>query len=264
MNKKNIISGLLITILIVIIILLLILKLTIFNKKYVINMMEKNNYYKLVYKDTISTINSYIISTGLPSNIIDKTITYNDIKNNINNYIDKIYENKKYDNTLIKSKLTNNINSYLIEHNLKIDNTSELNELINEIDNLYNNETTFYKKFDNYINIFIRLKKIVELLLIILILILTIVLLMLKSIIGDILSSALMSSGLILLFIKFIIYDKIKYSSVLMITESFSNIIHQVFINISNDIVIIGILFIILSIIMMYIEIKRSKKNGRN
>ena len=264
MNNKNIISGLLITILIVIITLLLILKLTIFNKKYIVNTLEKNNYYELVYKDTISTINSYIISTGLPNNIIDNTITYNDIKNNINNYIDKIYDNKKYNNIIIKNKLINNINKYLKEHNLKIDNNSELNDLINEIDNIYNNETTFYKIFDNYINTFIKAKKIVKLSLIILILILIIILFMLKSIIGDIISSCLMSSGLILLFIKYIIYDKIKYGSILIITEMFSNILHRVFINISNSIIIIGIIFILLSTIMMCIEIKRSKKNGRN
>ena len=266
MNKKNILFGLLITILIVIITLLSILKLTIFNKKFIINKLENNNYYDLVYKDTKNTINLYIISSGLPNNVIENIFSFNDIKTNINNYIDYIYDNKEYENNklLVKERLNECINKYLKDHNLMIENENDINNLINEIINIYDNETSFYKKFNNYIYLLKKINIIITISLIVSIIILTTLFIVIKSNISYILSSCFMSSGLVLLFIKFVIYDKIKYESILIITETFSTIINKVLIDISNYLIRFGIIYIILSIIMMYIEVKRSKKNGRD
>ena len=266
MNKKNILFGLLTTILIICISLLLILEFTVFNRKYIINILEKNNYYNEVYKETQNTINSYIISSGIDKSTFNDIFTIDDIKYNVNNYIDYLYVNKelKLNNDTIKSNINNNINTYLDKYNIKLDSTKEVDDLVNEIVKIYENETIFYKKMDNFTKILKKVKKIVEITLIILVLTLTLLLIVLKSNIVNFFSSSLMSSGILVLFIKYILYDKIKYSNILIISESFSNILNIYLRKLGNIIIISGVLLIIISIIVMFKEIKRSKVYGRD
>ena len=266
MNRKKIIFGLLTTLLIIIFSLLFVLKITVFNRKYIISVLEKNNYYELVYKETKKTISSYIISSGLSNSVVENIFTKKDIKDNVNNYIDYLYFNNNYKSNSenVKTRLVDNINIYLIEHNLTIENKKQLDDLIDKIINIYDNESIFYNKFNNYVSLFKKLNKIVLLLIIISLLLLVIIIIISKTIISDFFSSSLLSSGLILFFIKFILYDRINYRNILIITEYFSKIITSIFINISRLIIYISFVYILLSVFIMCKEVKRSRKNGRN
>ena len=266
MNKKNIIFELLLTILIVFITLVSIIKFTIFNKNYIINLLDKNNYYDLLYNDTKNTIKSYIMSSGLSVSVVEDIFSKYNIKTDVNNYINYLYCNKKFVSSAnnVKVLLNKNITNYLIEHNLSIENKNELEDLINNIIDIYDNEVSFYKKINNYVNLFKKINRIINVILYVLFIIIIVLFIINKSIIINEFSSILMSSSIILFFIKFILYDKISYGNILIITDGFSNILNSCLINISELMLYIGCIYVIIGVISIFIEIKRSKKNGRN
>ena len=266
MNKKVLMLCILDTILIVLITLLIILNNTILNKKYVISVMNKSECYVTVYNDIKKDINSYIMSSGLTSNVIDNMFTVKDIENNINNYINSIYNNTFFttNSDEVKNKLILSIENYLKNNSLKIDNTVEKEELIRGILNIYDNETQFYMLLNNFKNTFNYIRKITIIVLSISILLLIICLVLTKPIKNNLLSSIIMSSGLILLFIKCNIYDKINYKDIKIISESFSRVVNNMLVSISNLFIIAAITLVISSIIILFIEIKRSSRNGRN
>ena len=117
---------------------------------------------------------------------------------------------------------------------------------------------------NNFKNTFNYIRKITIIVLSISILLLIICLVLTKPIKNNLLSSIIMSSGLILLFIKYNIYDKINYKDIKIISESFSRVVNNMLVSISNLFIIAAITLVISSIIILFIEIKRSSRNGRN
>ena len=51
-----------------------IILMTILNKKYILSMLEKNDYYNKVYYDSLSTIEGYTIQVGLTGEEVEKIL----------------------------------------------------------------------------------------------------------------------------------------------------------------------------------------------
>ena len=134
-----------------ILILIMILSMTIGNKKYILFMLDKTNYYKEIYYDSLSFIEGETIQLGLEKNQIQKIITEKQVEKDIRNLINCIYDNKELE--INKESLSLNLEN-LIQEKLKENNrvaTEEeltaIKNLKNQIESGYENKIIYSKKY---------------------------------------------------------------------------------------------------------------------
>lgn len=257
--------GFITSVLLSIIVILIILKFVVLDKENIKNVLVKNNYYNEVYKGTLEEMQNYMVSSGLEENILDDIFSENDIKTEINNYIDSIYSQTKYsvNSDKVKERLTNNINNYLSSNNLDVTNRNELDLFIKDMINIYENQITFYKAF-NYVtgiinkvlNNFDRLIDLTYILTVIVIIIMYLVRNMF-------ISSSILSGGFILLFTRFMIYEKIDIDNIMIISEYFSESFKYILYRIGHYLLLGSVLLIALGLIILIIE-SLGKKKIRN
>ena len=233
--------------------LLLIVKFTIYNKDYIKNNLQKNNYYQKVSNEILDNMKNYMMSSGLPETVLDGIYTDVEITKDINKYIDNMYQGRsaKIDLDVVKNRLQANIDKYLNDHKVKITSKEYINSFVNDIGRIYEKEVSLYgylngvmstfKKGENLVNNAILVTSIIVLVLII------ILILIKQYLIGSIISA----SGLILLFIRFLIYDKIDINNILIISSEFSLIIKKICNEILNNAFIISLLLIIIGVTLI-------------
>ena len=267
MNKKriilNYIYSFMAVVLLVSIILSLIVKITIFSKNNILRTMEASNYYSLVYDEINEREESYLISSGFSNDILDGVYSKDVVKSDINNYIDSVYNNKlvEFNDKYIRGKLTENINNFLKSNNYSNVDKKSINELIDDVCDIYINEIELYKTFNNYINIFNKLKTIIDIFLIFSTIFLTFLIFVLKLKNCNYLSSIFMACGIVLLFIKCVIYNKIEFKNIVIITDNFSIILQRLLSKIDILILCSAIALFVIFIINLIIEIiKRNKR----
>ena len=138
-----------------ILILIMILSMTIGNKKYILSMLDKTNYYKETYYDSISFIEGETIQLGLEKNQIQKIITEKQVEKDIRNLINCIYDNKELEinKESLSLNLENLIQEKLKENNISVQNENKFNNYyINNVENnFYKNKKKPKKTFNDYI-----------------------------------------------------------------------------------------------------------------
>ena len=152
-RTRKIISNILLfieSILLFSIVILFTLKITILNKNNIIKKIDKTNYYEKVYNETIDNMKYITRKSGYSSKIIDDVLSIEDIKRDVNEYVENIYSNNKIEvNTqFVKANIEENLNNYIKENNLKIEE-SEKKEYINKITSTYKNEIRLMKQFND-------------------------------------------------------------------------------------------------------------------
>lgn len=255
------ILGFIFSLILVVLMTSIILKLTVFNKSYVYRVLEENNYYEIVSKEIRTKMGDYMMSSGLPDSILDDTFTVNDVKKDINLYINNYYKNTKTKLNVddIEKKLSTNINKYLNSRDISIESESVLNDFIKGITKIYKDEVLHYNLLDAIRNRFNKICKIINLILIISVILLVISILLLKFVKFEYINSTFISSGLIILFIILYINSTIDVSSIRIVTENFSNITNVLYEKVEFWLILSAILLIIVG----FLEILRetSKKD---
>ena len=256
------IFGFIASTLISILVILLIGKFTILNIKYVESVLVKNNYYKEVYKGAYEEIENYMVSSGLEDVVLDKIFSENDIKRDINNYLEALYRGESYkvDSSFLNKKLSENIDNYLVSNNFDVEDRHELDLFISDVCNIYEKEVTFYGSFkllNKYINFGIdNING-----LIILVSELSIICILTILILGNnVISSSIMSSGLILLFIRVMIYEKVDIKNIMIISNYFSESLKYILVRIGYDLLASSILLIVIGLIISIIEFVGKRK----
>ena len=257
------IFGFIASTLISILVILLIGKFTILNIKYVESVLVKNNYYKEVYKGAYEEIENYMVSSGLEDVVLDKIFSENDIKRDINNYLEALYRGESYkvDSSFLNKKLSENIDNYLVSNNFDVEDRHELDLFISDVCNIYEKEVTFYGSFkllNKYINFGIdNING-----LIILVSELSIICILTILILGNnIISSSIMSSGLILLFIRVMIYEKVDIKNIMIISNYFSESLKYILNRIGYTLLASSILLIVIGLIISIIELVGKKES---
>ena len=253
--------GFITSVLLSILVILLLCKYSILNVDYIKNVLGKNNYYSEVYKGTLEEIEAYMISSGLEEEVLNNIFDESIIEKEVDNYLDSIYSGSEYtvDSKSVKDKLSTNIDNYLSSSNLEVTDKKELNLFINDIAKIYEDEIKFYNaaKFGKkYLTYGIKnIDKIISFILgISLISIIILLLLRCKFI-----SSTIIGSGLILLFIRFMIFEKIDIKNILIISEYFSKVIKAVLNDLGHNILMSSILLIGIGLIILLIELLGKK-----
>ena len=102
--------------------LILPLKYTLFNESYMKQELEKQNYDTKVYEEIKTQMNHYLIQSGLDESVFDNIVTKEKVKEDIDNNLTFLYENKEchIDTTSITNQLEENIENYLALQNIEV------------------------------------------------------------------------------------------------------------------------------------------------
>ena len=87
----NYVLGFILSLLVLCIILFGILKCTVFNPNYIKNALNKNNYYETIETNIHESMEAYMMSSGLPNDILNNLYTKKEIKNEVDNFIDNLF-----------------------------------------------------------------------------------------------------------------------------------------------------------------------------
>ena len=264
---KKIVSYLFTFVLIILILAIsaiLIVQSTILDKTYVLKVLEETNYYSNTKKNIKDSFDNYILQSGLEEVVIEDLFNEQELKDDINNVINCIYENKtlELNTNNIEQKLRERIDKVLEEHNKRLDKDEEvaIQNFVNAITEAYTNEVAYSEKavtqIGNVLNNQIKPLLFVGLITacISLAIILLIMLIMNKSKIFNYIGIASVASGVTLGIIPIGIRMKVKIDTLLMFNNSFSNTLAKLIDNtlnitlwVSAIIAIVGVCILVIS-----------------
>lgn len=247
---------------------------TIFNKEYVLEQMENNNFYSETYKLVESGFENYIGQSGLDEEVIKNICTEDKIKNDINIILSNIYEgtNEKIDT----SEISNNLNSNIDKENVRTSSNSKaIGEFVEHICQSYK-DTIISTSYENTINekyskITQKITKVQNILIIaIIISIIGVIALNVKDILKLLFwtESAVLSSAVMQLAITTVIKSKVNIDGIKIFNDAFSNIVVTIIKDILSKINIIAgkfiIVYFILVVIYAIIILSQKKEENQN
>lgn len=247
---------------------------TIFNKEYVLEQMENNNFYSETYKLVESGFENYIEQSGLDEEVIKNICTEDKIKNDINIILSNIYEgtNEKIDT----SEISNNLNSNIDKENVRTSSNSKaIDEFVEHICQSYK-DTIISTSYENTINekyskITQKITKVQNILIIaIIISIIGVIALNVKDILKLLFwtESAVLSSAVMQLAITTVIKSKVNIDGIKIFNDAFSNIVVTIIKDILSKINIIAgkfiIVYFILVVIYTIIILAQKKEENQN
>lgn len=247
---------------------------TIFNKEYVLEQMENNNFYSETYKLVESGFENYIGQSGLDEEVIKNICTEDKIKNDINIILSNIYEgtNEKIDT----SEISNNLNSNIDKENVRTSSNSKaIDEFVEHICQSYK-DTIISTSYENTINekyskITQKITKVQNILIItIIISIIGVIALNVKDILKLLFwtESAVLSSAVMQLAITTVIKSKVNIDGIKIFNDAFSNIVVTIIKDILSKINIIAgkfiIVYFILVVIYAIIILSQKKEENQN
>lgn len=236
---------------------LLVINSTVLNKQYVLNILQKNNYYEQINHLIEKSFKNNVIQSGLEESILEDLYDEEKINNDINMVIDVIYENKEMDidTSEIKEKLDNRINAILQENNMQpnSEEREEIEAFEDAITNAYTNEIVYAEKYvEEIANAFEMLQPLllsvriaIGALIVIFIIITIIITKDMKYTIRT-LGISLLSVGIINITIKILVGKRIH--NILVLNATFSRCLIDLISSLINMIFNIGIMMSILGV----------------
>ena len=238
-------------------ILLLIAKFTILNKNYVNRTLEKYDYYEKVNKEINEEMELQLLSSGFTNEILENVYTKDEIFEDINLFIDNAYQGKliKFDKSNVRQNIEVNIDNYFKKTKLTVINKQDLSNFVSDLVLIYENEIGLYHLADSIVIKISKIEKIVNIsIIVVCILLVSCILIFLLYIKTKIFNSILISSGLIILFIRLFVFEKIDVDYLLIITENFSEILRNLLNNFIDISLIISLILIIIGIFTLIYE----------
>lgn len=257
----NIILSFLLIILIAMSIVINILQDKILNKDYILYKMEENQVYLQVSREVDNGFENYIYQSGLPEDIIKDLYTEDTIKNDVNSFINALYDGTEIQisDSIIRETLDKRINEYLVSENKTLNEQGKKNVekfedlIVNEYKNNVNAYGSLYKTGHEFLD---KLEQVIQNIKFIpIILIIAFIIFLIVNNLKNLLLTinyaciSLLSLGILIKIGVSIIFSKINIDNILFITKALSNLL----INISKEILYIcsdyANLFIVIGIV---------------
>ena len=233
---------------------------TILNKDYVLNKLEKTNFYSGTFELVKSGFENYIAQSGLEEEALNNICTEEKVKNDIGIIINNIYNGTNED--IDTTEIANNLNANIDKLNVRTpQNQKALDKFVDQIcteykDTILNTkyENTIHNALNKVIQIMEKLQTII--LIITIIGIICIILLNVKNIyklVGNI-GTILFSSSLVILIAIKLLNVNVNISAIKLFNNTFSNSIVTVLQDIINKINNFGLILLIISIILIILN----------
>ena len=218
--------------------LILPLKYTLFNESYMKQELEKQNYDTKVYEEIKTQMNHYLIQSGLDESVFDNIVTKEKVKEDIDNNLTFLYENKEchIDTTSITNQL---------EENIEVKDMASLNAFVKQIGSIYEEELNLYGSFPKLQKVMFPLTKVINVIMIINILIILVTLILIKIILKKKVGSVpfLVVGGLLFL-IKNYVLNHVDIAHLLIIDKNFSSLLSSFLQQFFNNLTMISYLFL--------------------
>lgn len=249
---------------------------SVLSEGYVMSKMSQTNYYKKTYEEFNNNCLKYIMQSGFNESVLKDVCTIQKVEEDINYIVENVYSNRKQEieTESIKNKLQNNVNKYLEENKLYVENNDAVNEFLNIICDEYINtifHTSYEEKAHEYVlkckNIVKELNKYAKYILIFSIIVIFLIDIKFPSRNISIAGMSLLLAGLMLFYTKYIILKNIDINHIFILNEAFSDMLKLIVNTILSDFYgkakifsIIGTILIIFGNIMQY---ENTNKNRR-
>ena len=266
---RKILSYFIVLVLIVAILLSIIttvVSLTILDENYISKTLAKVNYEQEIYNEIMETFKDNTIQSGLEENVLEGIITQEQINEDVNNFIQYLYEENKpitVQENLLRTKLEENINQQIEEKDKRLTDDEEeaIDTYINTIVKIYKNGIIYSEsKIPSVKDIITKSTKIVSIAQIasyitaVVALIIIIAVNKQKSI--KHLAIALLSVGIALIALKIAEINSVSINNILILNKAFSDFIIAVINNIMQWCLISGIISAVIGLITSIISVK--------
>ncbi|MBQ3414387.1 MAG: hypothetical protein IJH39_03390 [Clostridia bacterium] len=244
---------------------------TIFSEDYILKKIDKANYYQKIYETINENFTNYTMQSGLEEYVVQDIITIEKIKTDTKLILDNFYRgtNNIIETETIKSQIDKNIEKYLEENNLNIQDKSSISkfeDLIieqykNNISEYGNQRTNIYTKMINAKNL---VNKITGIGIIIIVISIFIFFILCKRNYNFIISISGMASaclGIVFFIIKALININIDINNFYLLNDSISEVLKLILQETVGSLNIQGIILFALGIILIivgnYVESKK-------
>jgi len=236
----------------VIVIAIIILESTILNYKYINKQMEHTKYFELLYNDIYDQMDDILIPSGFDNSILDNTFTIEEISKIEQKVIHDFYKNINYkgNSDVFQERLNNNIDEYLKTRHLEVEDKKDLDNLVKELANVYENNLYYNDYLNNSRSSFNKVKELFNIVLTISILLLIILIIVTRATQQDRdkLSITLVTNGIIFAITYIYLQTKLSIENLFLYSKGLSALITRVFDNILLIILLVAIISIILGI----------------
>lgn len=241
---------------------------TILKEKYILKMLEKNDYYTKTYNEIMETFKDNTIQSGLEEKSLEGLISQEKVKNDVNALIKYMYTGTtlEIDTEPIKEHLRENIDEIIKQNNKKLNKDEQIaiDKYINTISQIYKDGIMYFGQYVKPIsealikiqNIINKIKLVIYGVSIILIILLIVIN---KKESLKYISIGSMATGIVLIIPKIIESSTMQIQNILLFNATFSNTLISIAENIILYLLIAGIAWCILGLILSIISYKKEK-----
>ncbi|MBE6161648.1 MAG: hypothetical protein E7158_05485 [Firmicutes bacterium] len=235
---------------------------TLLNKNYHIKKMNIN-YYDDLYIEIYESIKLNTMSSGFDETIIKTYYTKDDIKSNVLEYMDYIFEDSNNISLLsIEIKIKESVKKYIRENEIKNFDEASINAYVNAVLDIYKEKITVMNIPKIIKNKISKINKIINILDITLFVVIVLLLVFNRKKIKDYIFISINMTSMIYVFTSIMIMIKIDIKHLLVITYSVSNYIRYLLATITNFLLICGIVLMLLSVVLnVLLNINKVVKN---
>ncbi len=272
---KKIISYIIIVILIVLLLAsttITILSQTILKEKFVLGLLEKNDYYAQVYSQILEAFKDNTIQSGLEESILDGIMTEEQVKNDAKSFLDYLYNGTELtiDTEGVKTRLQEKINEVIKENNKRVnsDEQTAIDTYVNTIGNIYENGITCMKKYVSQVqNVIAKVQKMLQKVTIA-VYVATIVIIFIIFIINKregfkYLAISSFSTGGLCIALKIVEVSTMRVQNILIFSKAFSVVLINAIESIILSFVIAAILFCVLGLLFSILGYQKTGKREK-
>lgn len=249
-----------ITICIIILGIVQISKMTVLDKSYIVKKLEETNFYDDIYELVKSNFENYIYQSGLDESVLNDICTKEKVKNDVNLILSNIYDgtSQKIETEEIKNNLNNNIDKLNIKN---MQNENSIEQFVDKICSEYE-ETLNHTKYEESINKILvkltttvigKITNIISLALIILVIL--IIIINNKNFFKNLqdIGIVLLASSVFEILINIFINTKVNIQGIKVFNEVFSKSLVSIIQDIFNKFNVFGIILLVISIVIIVI-----------
>ena len=264
-------------ILISLIVLIMCVQSDVLNKNSLFSAFDKVNYYQNTYNALNEMFLSYVEQSGLEDEVMNDIISIDEIKEEVKNCIDSIFEGKEYaiNSDNLKQRLNDNITKYLEKDNRKANENERksIEEFVSKISDIYCEEVfpmSIVTKIESYIAKIIKFIDFVKPILFISVAVITIILIIIniKNILFvlNYIGVSLFGSGLLLMVPKLIVDKNMRLNELSLFNQNISSFIVTIATNILEHLKELSFILLVVSVIILICNnfiIKKLSKNTK-
>ena len=230
--------------------------------KAILKELDKQNYYEKLAQDIEKEMKLDIISSGLPTSVLEKIFSKEMIQEEIEASLTNTYRHQEYEihTSVVEENLKKNIEDYLAKNNIVVTDEEALKEYVNETTATYKSGINLYG-YSKYIKTIIKkLQAPITWAMIILIFIeVGIVFCIYKFCEEKHISALCVTTAIMLFLTKFYFMEHVDINHLFLFSQFFSDTLIAIINSILNLITWIGILLLIYAV--GYIVIKNYKES---